>query len=146
MKRAYCKTKASRNRQGPRLGFRFRDLLAWIRRPTRAFCELKYGPVYVECGHRLVQPRESLHEDADEEGDEGRIWWRPIFTRLQGPAPMNPSPNPDAHPLRVNTKIASITMFGLSLLYVKEDAAPVCRTPLGMKLSTIQPGLMDGAA
>ena len=62
--------------------FRFRDLLAWIRRPTRAFCELKYGPVYVECGHRLVQPRESLHEDADEEDDEERVWWRPILTRL----------------------------------------------------------------
>ncbi len=85
-------------------------------------------------------------EDADEEDDEERVWWRPIFTRLQGPAPMNPSPNPDAHPLRMNTKTASITMLGLSLLYVKEDAAPVRRTPLGKKLSTLQPGLMGGAA
>jgi hypothetical protein len=51
-----------------------------IRRPTRAFFSLEISSAYIECRHCLAYFWGLLPEDAEEEDDEERVWYKRIFT------------------------------------------------------------------
>ena len=123
-----CTSLNTSTREGSRRGgqrrrfllllFRFRVYVNGIRRPTQAFFSLKNSSAYVECRHCLAYRWGSLPEDAEEDDDEERVWYKRMVSagHMHKSSTMNHPPNHGARQLLVNSGTGSILMPEPSLL------------------------------